>query len=374
MSESSTPIELRPIDRDNVRAVIGLKVRPDQEQFVANNATSLAQAYVHEEVWPRAIYVDDRPVGFVMLEVWPALRDVGIWRFMIDAEHQRKGYGRAALEQVIEHAQRTYDASEVFLSHQAGEGSPGPFYERCGFVYTGKVVDGEHVMTRVLDDRAAYFLVQGTPATFATAGEKAWKEALAAAAPEPSLDGHELTVECRLTVAELAPRGRPRDLDNFMEPVLSALVNQRGWFGGTRTKLRGFSAIIEEGSDVGGAFGILPTFSSRPLGGSPIFDGTYRGPLPTSGAAPEIPAWLGECGDVPAAPASAGVYLGFGTFDVNVGDIATGPVKSVIDCLYPILGGKPSAPQDHIITQLVVEKGAHGVPEDGVQIRVHDVS
>ena len=39
-------------------------------------------------------------------------------------------------------------ATELFTSCVPGEGSPGPFYERLGFVYTGREDDGELVMRR----------------------------------------------------------------------------------------------------------------------------------------------------------------------------------------------------------------------------------
>ena len=47
------------------------------------------------------------------------------------------------------------------------------------------------------------------------------------------------------------------------------------------------------------------------------------------------------------------VTLEFGTSAINLGDIATGPVKSVIDNLYPIVGGTRGAPDDWRIEPLI---------------------
>ena len=62
-------LALKPITQANVRAVCELRVKPEQLHLVATNAESLAQAYVHPEAWPRALYAD-APIGFVMLEDW----------------------------------------------------------------------------------------------------------------------------------------------------------------------------------------------------------------------------------------------------------------------------------------------------------------
>jgi len=54
-----------------------------------------------------------------------------IWRFMVDAGHQGKGYGWRALELLVEEA-RADGAGEIKLSFHPGEHSPQGFYERFG--------------------------------------------------------------------------------------------------------------------------------------------------------------------------------------------------------------------------------------------------
>ncbi len=63
----SNRVYLREITAETVRQITGLAVRSDQQRFVASNAISLAEALFAEEAWYRAIYLDDEPVGFVML-------------------------------------------------------------------------------------------------------------------------------------------------------------------------------------------------------------------------------------------------------------------------------------------------------------------
>lgn len=141
-------VTLREITRDNVLAILKLEVREDQKGMVASNAASLAQALVHEEAWYRAIYAGEEPVGFVMLEMYPDKGEYGIWRFMVAEAHQGRGYGRAAIDLVLEHVRQQPGATEVFTSHVSAPGDPGPFYEVCGFAYTGEMNDAERVMRR----------------------------------------------------------------------------------------------------------------------------------------------------------------------------------------------------------------------------------
>ena len=69
MPNRDSTISLREITRETLRDVLRLKVAPEQEKFVATNAVSIAQAHFYPETaWFRAIYADDTPVGFVMIE------------------------------------------------------------------------------------------------------------------------------------------------------------------------------------------------------------------------------------------------------------------------------------------------------------------
>lgn len=146
MSTTSEPVSLREITRDTLGDILTLDVAPEQKSFVAPNAVSIAQAYFAPEAWFRAIHAGDTPVGFVMLSDKPEEAEYVLWRFMIDARHQGKGYGRAALEHIIAHVKTRPDATALYTSHGPGPGNPGPFYESMGFCYTGDEDDGELVM------------------------------------------------------------------------------------------------------------------------------------------------------------------------------------------------------------------------------------
>lgn len=154
-SETTLPgrdagVTLREITSDTLQSIIDLKVRPEQEPFVAANVVSIAQAYFYRDIlWFRAIYVDETPVGFVMVAENPAEQEWFLSRLMIDARYQGCGYGDRALQLVID-GLRTRGATELQLSCGPGEGSPCPFYEQRGFVDTGELHGNERVLRLVL--------------------------------------------------------------------------------------------------------------------------------------------------------------------------------------------------------------------------------
>ena len=139
-------ITLREVTAETVRAICKLEVRPEQRSYVADNALSIAQAHFVSRAWFRAVYAGETPVGFVMLDENLEKEEYFLWRFMIACEHQRKGYGKRALDLVVERVRALPGARELISSYVPGEDSPRDFYVRYGFVETGEVEKGERVI------------------------------------------------------------------------------------------------------------------------------------------------------------------------------------------------------------------------------------
>ena len=144
-------VTLREITEETLYPVLKLDVTPAQKSFVAPNSVSLAEAGIHADAWARAIYAGDTPVGFLMLSDQPAKPLYYLWRFMVDARYQRLGFGRKAMELLIEHVKGRPSASELKLSFVEAAGGPGPFYESLGFRKTGEYHDGEAIMILPLE-------------------------------------------------------------------------------------------------------------------------------------------------------------------------------------------------------------------------------
>jgi diamine N-acetyltransferase len=146
--QTNAVVTLQKVTRENLDDILDLKVTSKQENFIASNAVSIAQAHFYPKVtWFRAIYADETPVGFVLLDDDPANSFYAVWRFMIDARFQKCGFGKRALELVIEYIKTRPGAKVLSTSCVPGEGSPKGFYQKIGFISTGEMdEDGEIIM------------------------------------------------------------------------------------------------------------------------------------------------------------------------------------------------------------------------------------
>jgi diamine N-acetyltransferase len=156
----ASKVSLREITIHDVRAVCMLDVALGQDELVAPNAWSIAQAHFSPEAWFRAIYADDVPVGFAMLEDWSQVLDrepelyegerfIALWRFMIDHRYQGLGFGAQAIQLLIAQARSRPAVKNMLLSFVPKENNPEPFYQRFGFVRTGEEDDDGEVIMRL---------------------------------------------------------------------------------------------------------------------------------------------------------------------------------------------------------------------------------
>ena len=150
-------IKLEPVNDNNREAVLALSVREDQP-FVAPNDYSLNEAEETNKEHPGtarpfAICADDRLVGFCMFAFDPDVKDPNdrywLWRFMIDRNEQGKGYGQAALQEIIKYFKEN-GADRLFLSTGPENERGLHVYHKAGFRETGIIDCGEAVLMRML--------------------------------------------------------------------------------------------------------------------------------------------------------------------------------------------------------------------------------
>ena len=139
-------VTLREITEETLRPILKLDVTEKQKGYVAPNAVSISQAYFSKFAWFRAIYADETPVGFVMLNINTEKSEYFVWRFMIDQHQQGNGYAYRAMELVIDYVRTLPNATELSLSYQSGPDNPSGFYAKLGFVETGEMIESEHIM------------------------------------------------------------------------------------------------------------------------------------------------------------------------------------------------------------------------------------
>jgi len=138
---------------------------PGQSKCVASNAFSIAEAHFHPEAWYRAIVLGDTPIGFLMVNISPDDEEGALvpaedypfaflWRFMIAKSYQKKGYGKKALDLLVDKLRKEgYRA--LYSSCHLGKVSPYRFYLSYGFTDTGVFEDGEEVIRLDLKNAGA---------------------------------------------------------------------------------------------------------------------------------------------------------------------------------------------------------------------------
>jgi diamine N-acetyltransferase len=144
-------ITLQPVTIENWRALIKLKVKEDQNHFVASNLYSIAEAQFgfeeegHWDFYPFGAYVGDEPVGFVMycFNFNHSRFQAFIMRLMVDEKFQGKGYGREIMKQVLDVFRANAQIKNVGISYEPENEGARKLYASLGFVEPGEIMDGE---------------------------------------------------------------------------------------------------------------------------------------------------------------------------------------------------------------------------------------
>lgn len=146
-------IHLEKITEKNFIDAFGLKLDAGQERFVSHPIRSLAQAYVYrEQCQPFGIYDEEVMIGYVMVIYDYDIPEYDLWHMMIDVSKQGRGYGRAALDQVLAYIRtKPFGASDrVTLTCNRENSRALRLYKSRGFVPTGAEDEEEIELSRTL--------------------------------------------------------------------------------------------------------------------------------------------------------------------------------------------------------------------------------
>lgn len=141
-------LHLQPITKDNWIKAISLRVKEDQVNFVASNAVSLAQLNFLENFHAQGIYDGETMVGFTLYGIDEDDHEYWIYRMMIDQNFQDKGFGKQAVELVIEDikARKENHHTCITLSYEPENTKAKYLYEKMGFSEVeGFIIDDEQV-------------------------------------------------------------------------------------------------------------------------------------------------------------------------------------------------------------------------------------
>lgn len=145
-------LHFEPVTAANRNAVEKLHVAAGQETFVETCAECLAEADTRKCWRPVGIYHGPLLIGFAMYGFfWEYLPWGRVWldRLLIDAAFQHKGYGRAAMQGLLDRLREEYGRRKIYLSVYDNNPSAIRLYEEFGFHFNGeKDIHGEKVMVR----------------------------------------------------------------------------------------------------------------------------------------------------------------------------------------------------------------------------------
>jgi diamine N-acetyltransferase len=146
-------ITLKEITKLNWEECVRLSVQKGQEHFVAPNIYSILQSKYEPDKVPLAIYNEETMVGFLMYGRDPEDGRYWFLRIMIDKNHQRNGYGRSALQQVINLIKNKPDCSrDLTVGFKPDNEAAEKLYKSLGFEIeglVGKQKNSQEVLARL---------------------------------------------------------------------------------------------------------------------------------------------------------------------------------------------------------------------------------
>ena len=157
---------LRKITEENFIDAFNLKLAPEQERFVSHPVRSLAQAYVYrEQCQPFGIYKDDTMVGYVMVIYDYDVPEYDIWHMMIDESNQRRGYGKIALDRVLDYIKTKPfgPSNRVTLTCNRDNIQALNLYKSKGFIMTGAADEDEIELSLMIQEQTAVCRVDNSP-------------------------------------------------------------------------------------------------------------------------------------------------------------------------------------------------------------------
>jgi len=147
--------EIHPVTKDNWRELAKLQVREDQKGFVALNVYSIAESQFgfdhpaegHWDMFAYGIYDAKLPVGFLMIGYnYTAPSTQGfVIRLMVDEKYQGKGYGKFAMNWILDLYRADERVKAVGISYEPENDVARKLYAALGFVETGEIYEGEAV-------------------------------------------------------------------------------------------------------------------------------------------------------------------------------------------------------------------------------------
>ena len=140
-------VKLELVTRNNWEDALKLRIKDSQCKFTPEVAVSLAKVYIkpdgnNVEYIPFAIYVHETLVGFIMHAYEEDTTNMyWINGLLIDERYQGKGYGKAAMLEIIHWIKTKFpQCKEIRLTVYKDNEVARKLYKNLGFLPTGEVL------------------------------------------------------------------------------------------------------------------------------------------------------------------------------------------------------------------------------------------
>ncbi len=137
-------VVLKDLSSDNWEDCANLKLRTSQGGLIAPNLYSIAESKVEATFIPLVIYDGNTMVGFIMWGIDPDDGEYWIYRLMVDEKYQGKGYGKAAVIEVLKRL-KDAGAGRVYVGYKPQNVVAASLLASLGFERTGQMLQGEFV-------------------------------------------------------------------------------------------------------------------------------------------------------------------------------------------------------------------------------------
>jgi diamine N-acetyltransferase len=145
-------ISLRELTKENYLDCIRLNLHPEQEENLASNAITIAQSRFETDYRLKVIYEQETVIGLLAFCHEDEPLDYYIYwlfRFMIDKDHQNKGYGKRVLSLLVDEVKRL-GGKTLLTMHKPTNQQAGKLYRAFGFQEDSVLDDGDISLRLVL--------------------------------------------------------------------------------------------------------------------------------------------------------------------------------------------------------------------------------
>lgn len=127
-------VKLEKLSAQNWKECAELKLKEEQTDSLPDNWTSIAELNFYPETKAFAIKNEEgKVVGFATYGMPVGESYPKLFRLMIDKDHQGKGYGKAALKEILNRMFEEYKSEKLQVCYRPNDPIVKKFYESVGF-------------------------------------------------------------------------------------------------------------------------------------------------------------------------------------------------------------------------------------------------